>query len=141
MGKIIEKVIIKNFGDVLKYNEGMINENQIRTVELDAIVDTGATFLSIPPDRIRQLGLTYSHSRNVRTANGEVKRRVFAGVLISVLGRETQASVMENDETTPALIGYLILEDLDLVPDPGSKKLIPNPAHDRKWIVDLFYVF
>ncbi len=44
---------------MLKYNEDFINENQIRTVELDAIVDTGATFLSIPPDHIHQLGLTY----------------------------------------------------------------------------------
>jgi len=107
-------------------------------VELEAVVDTGATFLSIPPDRIRQLGLTYSHLRNVRTANGDVKRKVFAGALISILDRETQASVMENDETTPALIGYLVLEDLDLVPDPSSKKLIPNPAHEGKWVVDLF---
>jgi hypothetical protein len=45
---------------------------------------------------------------------------------------------MENDETTPALIGYLVLEDLDLVADPSSKKLIPNPAHEGKWVVDLF---
>jgi len=45
---------------------------------------------------------------------------------------------MENDETTPALIGYLILEDLDLVPDAKSRKLIPNPAHDGKWVMDLF---
>jgi len=138
MGKIKEKVIVKNFGDLLKYHEGTIKEKQIRSVELEALVDTGATFLSIPPDRIRELGLTYSQSRNVRTANGEVKRKVFAGALISILGRETQASVMENDETTPALIGYLVLEDLDLVPDPSSKKLISNPAHEGKWIVDLF---
>lgn len=82
--------------------------------------------------------MTYSNSRNVKTANGEVKRKVFGGALISILGRETQASVMENDETTPTLIGSLVLEDLDLVPDPSSKKLIPNPAHEGKWVVDLF---
>jgi hypothetical protein len=33
MGKIIEKVIVKNFGDLLKYQEGIIKENQIRTVK------------------------------------------------------------------------------------------------------------
>ncbi|MFQ6116341.1 MAG: hypothetical protein ACE5NG_19965 [bacterium] len=46
--------------------------------------------------------------------------------------------VMENDETTPALIGYLVLGDLDLVISTKSQKVIPNPEHDGKWIVELF---
>lgn len=137
MGKTIEKVIIKNFGDILKSTEGIIEQDAIRTMELEAVVDTGAAFLCLPPEAIAKLGLMYSHSRNVITANGEVKRRIFAGAVISIQGRETQMSVLENDETTPALIGYLVLEDLDLVADTKAQKVIPNPEHDGKWVVDL----
>ena len=36
------------------------------------------------------------------------------------------------------LIGYLVLEVLDFVEDPKSQELIPNPAHEGKWILDLF---
>ena len=137
MGKIAEEVIVKNFSDILKATEGIIKEDEIRTVALEAIVDTGAAFLCLPPEVIAELDLMHSHSRDIITANGKVKRGVFAGAVISIKGRETQMSVMENDETTPPLIGYLVLEDLDLVADTKSQKLIPNPEHDGKWITDL----
>jgi len=101
------------------------------------VVDTGASFLCLPPEAITKLGLIYSHSRNVITANGEAKRRIFSVASITVQGRETQMVVMENDETPPPLIGYLVLEDLDLFPDIKSQRLIPNPKHDGKWIMDL----
>ena len=138
MCEIIENVVVKNFGDILKFCEGIIQEDQIRRVAIDAIVATGAAFLCLPPKSIQQPGLTLSHTRKMLTNNGEVKRQLFAGAFISIQGRETQTSIMENDETTPALIGYLILEDLDLVIDTKIRKLIPNPAHDGKWVVDLF---
>ncbi|MFQ5641057.1 MAG: retroviral-like aspartic protease family protein [bacterium] len=137
MGKITEKVILKNYIDIAKVSEGLLQEDAIRKVEVEAVVDTGAAFLCLPPKVIENLGLIYSHSRRIITANGEVSRRIFSGATINIQGRETQMSVMENDETTPALIGYLVLEDLDLVPNTKSQKLIPNPEHDGKWITDL----
>ena len=118
-------------------SKGMLKDDEIRIVEVQAIVDTGAAFLCLPPEIIAELGLMYSQSRRIITANGEVKRNIFAGASITIQGRETQMSVMENDKTTPPLIGYLVLEDLDLVPDTKSQKLIPNPEHDGKWITDL----
>ena len=137
MGKIIEKVQVKNFIDLINMIEGKINESQIKTEEFDAVIDTDAIFLCLPPDIISKLGLIHSHSRKIITANGEVMRRIFSGAVITIQGRETQMSVMENDQTTPPLLGYLVLEDLDLVPDLKAQKLIPNPAHDGKWITDL----
>lgn len=137
MGRVIEKVIVKNFGDILKVSEGLLQEEAIRTVEVKAIVDTGAGFLCLPPDVIDKLGLMYSHSRKVLTANGDVKRRIFSVASITLQGREIRMDVMENDETTPALVGYLVLENMDLVVDPKSQKVTPNPEHDGKWVTDL----
>ena len=45
---------------------------------------------------------------------------------------------MENDESTPALVGYVVLETLDFVVDPKANKVIPNPAHEGKWMADLY---
>ena len=44
---------------------------------------------------------------------------------------------MENDEDTPSLMGYLLLEALDFVPDPKNQTLMGNPEHGGEWIVDL----
>jgi hypothetical protein len=56
---------------------------------------------------------------------------------LTIQGRDTEMDVMENDELTPPLIGYLVLENMDWVVDVKAQKLIPNPAHDGKWITDL----
>jgi predicted aspartyl protease len=87
---------------------------------------------------IEKPGLLFSHSKPVRTANGNVERRIFAGAIVFIQGREIQTEVMENDITTPALIGYLVLEHVDLIPDIKTQKLIGNPEHGGKWIIDMY---
>ena len=138
MGKTFEKVVVKNFGDILKKSEGLIKEDEIRTVNIDALAYTGAAYLCLQPDVIKNLGLLYSHVQSVRTANGIVERRIFAGADITINGRTIQMQVMENDKTTPPLIGYIVLEAMDFVVDPKAHKVIPNPASDGKWVMDLF---
>ncbi|MBA7659419.1 hypothetical protein ES703_67397 [subsurface metagenome] len=138
MGKIIEKVIVRNFGDILEKKKGLITEEKIRAVEVEAIVDTGAAFLCLPPRVIEKLGLVYLHSRDVKTANGNVKRRIFGVAEITIKDRTIVMEIMENDETTPALIGFLVLENMDLISDPKSQKIIGNPENDGKWVMDLY---
>jgi hypothetical protein len=46
--------------------------------------------------------------------------------------------ILENDDNTPPLIGYLLLEALDLVADAKSRKVIPNPEHGGEWIADMY---
>jgi len=138
MGKVKEKVNVKNFGDILKAKEGLIQEDKIRSFELEAIVDTGAAYLCLPPDIIEKLGLLYSHTTEVRTANGNVKRRIFSVAEIAIKERSIKQSVMENDRNTPPLIGYLVLEEMDFVVDLKSQKIIGNPENNGKWIMDLY---
>lgn len=45
---------------------------------------------------------------------------------------------MELTEEVPPLVGYLALDNFDLVVDPNSQTVIPNPAHDGKFVVDLY---
>ena len=138
MGRTTEKVTVQNLRDIFRVDDEEITPDEMRTVEIDAIVDTGAAYLCLPPKVIEELGLRFSHSRQVRTANGIVERRLFTGAVITIQGRNDQMSVMENDESTPPLIGYLVLEMFDFVVDPKSQRLIPNPANDGKWITDMF---
>lgn len=138
MGKTVEHVKVQNFVDIAKVAEGLLQSDQIRTVEFDAIVDTGAAYLCMPPELVEKLGLTYSFTRPVTTANGSVTRRIFKGADITIRERNEQMSVMESDATTPPLIGYLVLEVLDFVVNPKSQQLIGNPDHDGKWVVECY---
>ncbi|MBU1599066.1 hypothetical protein KKG61_03010, partial [bacterium] len=104
MGRTVEKVIVKNFGDIVLHSKGIAKEDEIRTVEIEGVVDTGVAYLCLPPVVIERLGLLYSHTREVTTANGRVKRRIFNGAIIIIQDREIEMQVMENDVTTPPLI-------------------------------------
>jgi len=138
MGRTVENVKVQNFIDIFRAGTGELNPENVRTVEVQGLVDTGATYLCLPPSAIAQLGLPFSHWRNVKTANGAVDRRIFKAADVTLLGRNEEMSVMENDEQTPPLIGYVVLEVLDFVVDPRSQKLIPNPEHGGKWMTDLY---
>ena len=138
MGRTVEHVRVQNFVDMVKVSDGILAPDQVRTVEFDALVDTGAAYLCLPPELIQKLGLKYSFSRSVTTANGLVTRRIFKGADITIRDRNEQMSVMENDEQTPPLIGYLVLETLDFIVNPKSQQLMGNPEHDGKWVVDCY---
>ncbi len=138
MGQVIEKVIVQNLEDIFLFKRGECEKGSIRTIKMEAIVDTGASLLCLLPSAIRQLGLHDSKSRCVRTANSVVERRIFKGANIIIRDRDMSMSVMESDETTPALIGCLVLEALDFVVDPVAKKLLPNPDHNGEWMTDVF---
>ncbi len=139
MGRIIEKIKVSNYADVFKSTEGQISPEQIRSVELDAVVDTGATYVCLPRKVIEKLGLHFYTEAKIRTANGQATRKIFQGVEIEIKNRKFVMDVMENNPDTPPLIGYLILESLDLVIDPKQQAVIYNPAHDGKWIADMYY--
>lgn len=138
VGRVTDKVMVQNYVDMVLASAGNIGSGEVRTIEVEAVVDTGATYLCLPPSLIQKLGLTYSRTRTVTTANGIVERRVYKGADVTIQGRNEQMSVMENDESTPPLIGYVVLEVLDFVVDPKSQRLIPNPEHEGRWMADLY---
>lgn len=138
MGRVTEKLLVKNYVDVANASAGIIKPEQIRMLETDAIVDTGATYVCLSRKNIETLGLPFHNTINIKTANGKASRRTFEGAKIELKGRSFVMEVMENDEDTPALIGYLLLEALDFVVDPKTQSVIPNPAHEGKWVADLF---
>jgi len=138
MGRVTEKLLVKNYVDVANASAGIIKPEQIRLLETDAIVDTGATYVCLSRKNIETLGLPFHNTINIKTANGKASRRTFEGAKIELKGRSFVMEVMENDEDTPALIGYLLLEALDFVVDPKTQSVIPNPAHEGKWVADLF---
>jgi len=138
VGRTTAIVKIENAYDVQRAAEGLIPESEVRTIEVEGIVDTGATYVCIPRPDIEKLGLLFHRNVDIRTANGRTARRTFMSALIELNGRSFVMDVMENDEDTPALIGFLLLEALDLVVDPKGQQVIGNPAHDGKWVADAY---
>ena len=115
--KVMQKIKLRN----LLKSEKM--------VEVEALVDTGATGLVLPEDLVRKLELEKVKDVRVRYADGRVeKRTIYRAVVVEIFGREGTFDVICEKEGATPLLGQVVLEMLDLVVDTKSRKLIPNPA-------------
>ena len=100
-----------------------------RPVEVEALVDTGATRLQLKPSVIRGLGLEKVDNVISQTSNGRARRAVYEPVRLEVLGRYGNFDVVDVGENVTNLVGQIPLEYLDFVVDSKKRKLIPNPEH------------
>ncbi|MFL5245707.1 MAG: aspartyl protease family protein [Gemmataceae bacterium] len=139
MGKVLVRAKVENLKDLYKVDLGLIPQNEARFVEVsNALVDTGATALSMPRQLIAQLGLDPVRRRQARTSAGTITVQVFATVRLTIQGRDCVCDVTELPDDCPVLIGQVPLEILDFVVDPVNQRLIGNPAHGGEHIIELY---
>ena len=130
------RIELANLKDIILAETGIISSKQVRQVVVeDAIVDTGATRLSLPKPLIEQLGLDPVGETRARTTNGIVNRTIYSTVQFTVLERGGTMPVTELPSDVPVLVGHIVLEMLDLCVDI-RKGLIYNPDHDGEWTED-----
>jgi clan AA aspartic protease len=128
MGAVRTKVKLTNSGDEVMVSRGVLAPRHLRQYEGEALVDTGALTLVLPPAVVEQLGLRIQTQQVARYANGfEEPVGVTEPVIIECEGRQTAVqALVVGDEI---LIGQVVLELLDLLPDCRNQRLIPNPAN------------
>ena len=128
------RIELTNLADTVLAERGVINGEDIRRVIVeDALVDTGATRLSLPQPIIEQLGLTPFGTAKAYTSNGIVDRIIYSTVEFTILERKGTLPVTDLPANAPVLVGHMVMEQLDLCLDI-RKGLIYNPDHDNEWI-------
>jgi clan AA aspartic protease len=123
MGAVYARVRLSNSGDVEKVRRGLATMDQVRSCEVDAVVDTGSTRSAIPENLVEALGLTIMGYAEGTLADGSSANVGFcSAILFEIMGRETLegAYVMGNE----VLIGQTALEGTDLLVDCKNQALI-----------------
>lgn len=139
MGRVLVEATVENLKDLWESESGQRAADQVRRVAIDdALVDTGATTLSLPTELIQRLGLTKRAEKRVVTSSGESETAVYEAVRLTIQGRDCTVDVMEVPNSVPPLVGQVPLELLDFVVDPSGQRLIGNPAHGGEHIVEMF---
>ena len=128
------EITLANLADLVLAQEGVIAPEEVRRITIkDALVDTGASRLSLPKPIIEQLGLSPVGTMNSMTANGIVSRTVYSEVEFTILERTESIRVTDLPANAPVLVGHIILEKLDLSLHI-KKGLIYNPDHGDEWM-------
>jgi predicted aspartyl protease len=139
-GRVTAAATIENMKDLWEVESGMRPADQARQVALlDALVDTGATVLSLPTSLIQRLGLRKLSSKRVISSHGDTREAaLYEAVRLTILGRTCTIDVLEVPDNVPTLIGQVPLELLDFVVDPRGGKLIGNPAHGGEHVFEMY---
>ena len=90
-----------------------------RTVE--ALVDTGATFTSVPTDILEELGVEPRRQVNLRLADGSLHTQPLGRVVAELDETEEITFVIFGDPGSPSTIGAVTLETFLLGVDPRWK--------------------
>jgi hypothetical protein len=96
MGRITLEFSIANYRDVVSAEQGLLAPEAIRRVTLRGVVDTGATRLVLPEFSVELLG----------------RQGIFTAVV--------------EPGRADALIGAIVMEDLDFLVDCASQTLQPR---------------
>lgn len=139
MGKVVVSARIENLADLIRSKAGDISSDKVRALEVDdALVDTGATMLSLPGKHIRLLGLQQHRKRTARTTAGTVSFGIYEPVRLTIQDRDCVVEVCEIPDDCPPLIGQIPLKALDFVVDPSRQRLTGNPDHGREPMIELY---
>jgi predicted aspartyl protease len=134
VGRIIVDMLVENGDDLSQVALGQLPASQVRSLDVKALVDTGATRVSLPARDIVYLGLRFLRLRRATTAAGPVMQRIFSIVRATVEGRDCLTEVAEVPDGTPPLLGQIPLEQMDFWIDMTGKRLAGNPEHGGEWM-------
>ena len=136
MGEIRAKVKLSNTVDAALVSMGKLENHEVRCIEVDAIVDTGAVASILPIHIVDKLGLIIRGNRVARYADGRGETvGVTMPVLWEILGRDTaEEALVLGDEV---LIGQTVLEKLDLLADCYGQRLMPHPDRPNQPVLNV----
>ena len=125
MGMVYAEITLKNAGDVLDVQRGLIREEAVRSVVVNALVDTGAGTLVINDEICRKLGLEHGVVWESTLADGSKHLYTrMEPVSINWKNRESTLNPTMIPGADEVLLGAIPLEDMDLIVDPKNGVLI-----------------
>lgn len=95
---------------------------------VEAVVDPGATFSSVPAPALIEMGIEPVRVVRVKGGNGQAQFRQLGRALTTVGGQEDVTPVLFGDPGQPAVIGATTLAVLLLRWDPDTCQMLPVEA-------------
>jgi clan AA aspartic protease len=125
MGTFKEEITLENILDRGFARHGYIKEDEIRTLKVEAMPDTGAWTLVINEETRKKLGLIIEETSESTLADGKTDTyEVTESVKIRWQDRSTALPAVVVPDAKDILLGALPLEALDLMVDPVHQKLV-----------------
>jgi len=135
MGMTYAEITLRNVADQVFAQKGSIDEKDIRTVTVTAVVDTGSMNLVITEDVFQKLGLSVVGEKVARIANGQrVTGKVTEPVEIRWKDRFWTVNSLVIPGAEKILLGAIPLEGMDLMVNPVTQELVGVHGDEIEYI-------
>ena len=99
-----------------------------RYVNVDAMVDTGSTYTSLPESLLAELGIEREETDVFELADNRLVEYDLGDIRLRLEGREHYVPVIFAPDNATPLVGAVTLEILRLGIDPVAERLVPVTA-------------
>ena len=124
MGRVTVDFEVSNYADVLEVEAGFLASDQIRKVTIKGFASKSPMRLVLPESIVKQLGLPVAGMSTVRFADSRrAEREVVKDAYIQLLGRSGVFHAIVEPNRSDALLGAIVMEDLDLIVDCSGQRL------------------
>ena len=128
MGEIKARARFENSVDVFLSEKGKLPRKKIKGAEIEAVVDTGAFLTLIPQELAEKLGVRSLGKAVVTLANEQrIELEQVGPVRITICERSMNTDCLVGPPGCEPLLGQIVLEGLDLIPDPRQRTLTVRP--------------
>ena len=126
MGLTYANIELLNGGDVEMQRRNYMAEEDIRQIEINMLVDSGAIMLTINEEIRQALGLSIIDHRPSQLADGtRLELPVAGSIVVRFEGRFCTTNALVLPDDNEPLLGAIPLEEMDLWVNPSRGILTP----------------
>lgn len=111
--------------DVFNWPIQLYSMDGERSLEIEAMVDTGASCTIVPASMLNRLGVVPIDKINLVPADGRPVEYDIGEARATINGRSIPTLVVFGENSARALLGAYTLEGLRLAVDPTHSRVIP----------------
>ena len=138
MGYVHAEIGLVNSSDKEFARQYIIGEDEIRSMRVRMLVDSGAWMLCINENIQTILQLPFIEQRTHQMANGELATHNVVGpVEVKFANRQSSCNALVLPGDSEPLLGAIPMEEMDVLIHPLRQELIVNPAHPEHAVLRL----
>lgn len=130
MGLIYAEITLINAADLEMAKRNMIARDEVKQINVNMLVDSGAYQMAINEAIQEQLDLPFIEKKKLVLADGRIHEFDVVGpILVKFKNRTATCSAIILEGNTEPLLGAIPMEEMDVLIDPKRQELIVHPDH------------
>ena len=138
MGVVYAEIKLTNAIDVGLAKRHVIGEEEIKSLTLTLLVDSGAYMMAINETIQAQLELPLIEKRKVQVADSRVVEYDVVGPIhINFSNRKATCNAFVLPGDSEPLLGAIPMEEMDVLIHPLRQELVVNPLHPNYAVLNM----